>query len=203
MAIQLYVLSQGAPQPDFTSSEAVSPQVLDRHWWLGALYNLVEGPNPAQPDVHLLNMCRPPIVNLMNWLNGVGFVAHPTKPELLTKCACLRDFQTVLASPWYASKFKFQPHGKFPPTSTSFNRGYLKVRDGAADQPGQRGWITKEFYLHNLLCYAMRGPKPADEPNHVAGHLCHHKLCMLPWHLDWMSQAHNVQMGWDKKKNRV
>ena len=41
MAIQLYVLSQGAPQPDFTSSEAVSPQVLDRHWWLGALYNLV------------------------------------------------------------------------------------------------------------------------------------------------------------------
>ena len=54
-----------------------------------------------------------------------------------------------------------------------------------------------ELYLHRLICYMYRGPP--NDPSLVAGHICHHKACLCPWHLEWMPQSKNVLMGYSHK----
>jgi hypothetical protein len=74
-----------------------------------------------------------------------------------------------------------------PLAATSRNYAYIKVRANGFDG------MDREFYLHTLLCYMYRGPPP--DPSFVAGHLCHHKCCLAPWHLDWVPKSVDVSMG--------
>lgn len=116
---------------------------------------------------------------------------HPSHPNLITECILVKQCKRWLAS---QDVFKLQPHGRTQGIPKCPNRGYIKVKGwGFGDN-------DQEFYLHRLLCYMYRGPPPS--PHHVVGHLCHHKLCLCPWHLNWILQSENVQMGYDHAHHR-
>lgn len=135
---------------------------------------------------YILEWCDP----MLSWpelRHGNGLQPNPRHAELHTECCIFPDTSNT----WLASQrqFRLQPHGKHSGSRTSKSRGYIRVMPG--------GFVdnTSEFYLHTFLCYAYYGPPPADMVSPVAGHLCHHKLCLCPWHLVWMEQATNVRMA--------
>ena len=146
------------------------------NWWNGMLANLD----------YVLEWCSP-ILTWHELRDGDGLAGNPSHPNLHTDCCCL----DISCRAWMRSQhvFKLQPHGKHAKSSTSLSRGYLKVKLGGFHDN------TVEFYLHYIICYAYYGPPPFKEA--VVGHLCHHKLCLLPWHMIWMEQGANVQMAWD------
>jgi hypothetical protein len=89
------------------------------------------------------------------------------------------------------------PHGKSANKPRCPNRGYMKVK------AGKFGGNDLEFYLHQLLCYMYHGPPPAHlGPHPVVHHKCHHKLCILPWHMEWVTQGGNVEAGREHKRRR-
>ncbi len=71
--------------------------------------------------------------------------------------------------------------------SQSRSAGYVAVKAGAW------GDNTRSFYLHKLICYARRGPPPSD--SYVAHHLCHHKLCLNPEHIIWVTKKVDKQVS--------
>lgn len=95
---------------------------------------------------------------------------------------------------------KMMPHGKQSSSRKSLNRAYLKVLKGAIDD---EGFINRECYLHQLLCFMYHGPCPSTNKGGVAGHRCHHKLCILPWHIEWITQSQNVAEGYEHRRKRV
>lgn len=151
-----------------------------RNWWSGVLGTL----HP------LLGKCT----SKPTWeqfKEGLGLGPHPTNPHLHTKCCTVGRCSSWLSN---HEVFKLRPHGKHGKSRDSVNRGYMMVKARGMEDN------TSEFYLHTLLCWAYYGPPPPNLPNPVAGHLCHHKLCLCPWHLAWMEQGTNVQMWWDHVK---
>lgn len=98
-------------------------------------------------------------------------------------------------------KYMLQPvlvRGRALPSSKP-NYAYITVKEGAF------GGNSKSFYLHTLLCFLYRGPPPPlplGQARWVAGHICHHKACIAPWHIIWMSDSHNVKMGKVHKRKR-
>lgn len=151
---------------------------------------------PLVAKYHVDRTCPQVDVSWLDYTTGVGLrssmaTTHPTQPQnLLTKCIVppnqgagfLRDLPD----------FRLQPHGSrmYGP-----NRGYVKVRAFAWGEEQD-----KEFYLHTMLCWLYHGPSP--DPACVAGHLCSNKLCMAPWHLYWITQSQNVQMGHNKRHKK-
>lgn len=109
----------------------------------------------------------------------------------MTSLAEVAPFVNSKFCPNDGRHFKLQPHGPRAGPSSA----YMKAKPHCMAMGNH-----SEFYLHHLLCWMYHGPPPS--PNHVAGHLCHHKRCLLPWHLAWMLQSENVQMGWDQRKRK-
>lgn len=147
------------------------------NWWIGVLRRLD----------YLLEWCWP----MLSWDQlqaGDGLGPNLAHPELHTECCCLSQCSTWLKS---RPGFKLVANGKHGKSKTSKSRGYVKATVGCFVDN------TSEFYVHQLLCYAFYGPPPDDGAKYVVGHLCHHKLCMCPWHLAYMQQRTNVQMGID------
>ncbi len=177
-----WTVCQGSPTvtPDYFTTQ---PQARSYHWWRGVREEL-EG---------LVERChtntRPQAaITWAQYKTGTGLPAHPRHANLHTCCVVPpRAGSAFLRGLEHA--FRLQPHGRHP---EGHSRGYLKVP--------RRGWGAndREFYLHDLLCYMYRGP--STNPSLVVGHLCGNKLCVLPWHLNYISQSANVRQGVNKRK---
>lgn len=169
----------GIMAPDFYAPNPVGPLVYPQgpNWWEGSLAKVE----------HCLEWCDP-ILTWQELKHGQGLEDHHNNPHLHTECCTLSKCNGWLKS---QGQFKLLPNGKYKDSKTSLSRGYILVKDG--------GFVdnTSDFLLHTLLCYAYYGPPPPSLSHPVAGHLCHHKLCICPWHLAWMEQGTNVQMWWD------
>lgn len=108
---------------------------------------------------------------------------------LYTQCLLVVNCKSYLKEE--GCPFKLQPHGRHGGSRTSKSSGYLKVKGGSWDHQG-----PGDVYLHQLLCWMYWGPPPEQGGQKmVVGHCCHHKQCICPWHLRWMSQGQNVRMG--------
>ena len=178
-------------------------------WWSSANPPLIWGNSAwtGHLDIYqdLMDACTPPA-----WVDAAGkdnwdwkralveahyIPVHPTQPDTLrTVCIILpTNHKTILDD---NPKFKIVSKG---PRShqRSKSMGYLKLRaEAVADPP-----LTREVYLHKLICYMYKGPPPHDKP--LAGHLCEHKLCFCPWHLDWMDHKENMERYLSKKRGEV
>jgi hypothetical protein len=89
---------------------------------------------------------------------------------------------------------------KAPGMSGIKPKGYLKVYLGVRQLPssdasdgedgGQQSVPTKYVLenAHRIICWARCGPPPFG--NDDAAHVCHNKMCLNPWHLEW--HAHQV-----------
>lgn len=148
---------------------------------------------PAHP---LPGLCHGPQAHLLRWVvaGGAGILPpHPTRAhELHTQCYVLGSAQKWLKE--HKTTFRLQPHGSKSSSPSSPNRGYLKVRACSLGEP------HPEFYLHHLICHLYHGPPPS--PSLVCMHKCQHKLCVLPWHLEWGTQSDNVAQGWAMRHHR-
>lgn len=126
--------------------------------------------------------------------NSPQLPAHPRHERLGTACVVVGPCAT-----WMRRQELFFLH-KEPKTGRHcHSRAYVHVCKN------QEGWLdnARSFSLTRLLCHMYRGPAPASGGGRVvAGHLCHNKLCVVPWHLAWMPHALNVQMGHDMKRKR-
>ena len=143
------------------------------NWWRGVLERVLP----------VLEHCQPSL-SVGQLVTGRGMPPAAGDAGLHTGCVCLGRCQGWLDS---QHEFDLQLHGRHSKNSTSLSRGYLKVKRLAfADN-------EKPFYLHQLLCYMYHGPPPRCKP--TVHHRCHHKLCILPWHLKWSDQSENVSAG--------
>lgn len=138
--------------------------------WMFTIQQLLDGPLPMHPIQHHVAALHTPcyiVGSIESWLRRGEGGAH---------------------------RFRVQAHGNTAAKPRCPNRGYLHVNAFACDHN------THDFALHRLLCYLYHGPPPdveAGEPPIVVHHICHHKLCILPWHMEWVTQAANVQAAWD------
>ena len=166
--------------PDFFTT---NPQPKDHTWWVG----LREYMEPLVDKCHILGISPYMSISWASYRNGAGIPAHPRHAYLHTSCVVPPGGTGFLDD---LPKFKLQPHGS---CQQGCSRGYFKV---PKDERGN----DKEFYLHDILCYMYNGPPP--DPSLVVGHLCGNKLCILGWHLYWITQADNVVMGLNKKRKK-
>lgn len=165
----------------------------DHLWWVG-LRDILE---PLVKECHI----HPPthgvgyqkIEDFNMYKTGGGLPPHPSQAYLHTKCVVPPAGSEFIREASLQGRYKLQPHPGSGQQGQS--RAYIKVLRLKFD-----GKNDREFYLHSILCYMYNGP-PAD-PELVAGHLCGNKMCILPWHLYWITQSDNVKMGWNKKKRR-
>lgn len=135
----------------------------------------------------LLTKCTPNM-DLVDYRWG-NMMAHKSHhDELGTECLLVNPIKRWLPT---QHVFKLQPHGSTQHKASCPRRGYMMVKVGGFEDNDQT------FLLHRLLCHMYRGTCPAHLVSPVAGHLCHHKLCLCPWHLAWMEQWENVQGGVD------
>lgn len=172
-------------QPGFFTG---NPQLMGPLWW-GGLRNRLEPLVANCLQLFPSQQVQP--ITFQQWCSG-QLPAHSTCPTTLhTQCCVVGKCKTWLAG---QGTFFLMPHGsRRGPTNP--NRAYVKVHAFALD-----GENEHEFYLHTLLCYMYHGPPPS--PHRVAGHLCSHKLCCLPWHLAWITQSANVAMGHAQRKRQ-
>ncbi len=105
--------------------------------------------------------------------------------DLHTSCVLVKDCTTWLQG---QDAFFLQPSSK---------SWYVKAKANALTPE------SKEVYVHTLLCYMYNGPPPTDPTKTwVAGHLCEHKNCICPWHLQWMSDGENRARHNARKKRQ-
>lgn len=169
-----------------------TPHMMNYNYWDGLR-------NQLQPLVDKCNIYPEDEMHVpipwQAYKNGNGLPAHPSQANTLhTKCLVAPAGTRWLRDPTLQGKFKLQPHPGGG--STGHSRGYLKVKKQRFDVHYQ----DKDMYLHHLLCYMYHGPSP--HPTRVVGHMCGNKLCILPWHLAYISQSTNVLMGYRKKKRK-
>lgn len=155
----------------------------------------------------LTNNLAPLLAQCTPSLSQEQFFGHDPLPDSMlpgghnmphTQCVLAVNLLGWLTgSTQHAARFKAKRHkgrngNDLPPHHKSW--AYIKVKAMSW------GWHNHfEIYLHRLICFMYRGPPPS--PAHVAGHLCHHKACLCPWHLEWMTQSANVQMGKDHRRH--
>lgn len=172
-----------------------TPSLRGHLWWVG-LRDILEAlvrrchPHPPLADVDMEDQL---ITDFLIYKSGQGLPPHPSMPTLHTKCVVPPRGHGWVHHESLQGRYKMQPHPGGGRDGQS--RAYIKVKKFMFDNEN-----NKEFYLHNLLCYMYNGPSPA--PDLVVGHLCGNKLCILPWHMAWISQSLNVEMGWAKKKRK-
>lgn len=175
------------PIPGFCCTQ---PQLQDHIWWRGL--RLFMQPLVARCHVHGINPEVHPTWE--QYIDGSLLLQefpHPAVPgNLYTRCIVPPCNGSSFLDP-ISDTFRMQPHGS---SLHGMSRAYFKVKLGAL------GFNDKEFYLHDLLCHMFHGP--SHDPSLVVGHLCGNKLCICPWHLYWITQSDNVQMGWNKKKRK-
>lgn len=170
-------------------------QAKSAAWWAGVLSSL----EPLVEDACQVYKASPKAsLSFQQWRGGLGMPAHPSMPTTLhTQCYVVGPCKRWLAGE-QGQHFKLQPH---PGGKHGASGAYMKA------QPYCHLMGNPEpFYIHHLLCWMYHGPPPAHPPpaggTWVAGHMCHHKLCLLPWHLAWVPQSQNVHMGWQQKKRK-
>jgi hypothetical protein len=49
-----------------------------------------------------------------------------------------------------------------------------------------------KYYAHRLIYEALRGP---IDPNLVIDHLCRHRACVNPWHMEVVTDSENIRRG--------
>lgn len=75
------------------------------------------------------------------------------------------------------------------------SEGYFWIKPNTL-MLGSRG-----MYLHALLLWMYMGPPGHPYPISLeTSHDCHHKLCLCPWHMSWVTRQSNTQKTWDHKK---
>ena len=180
---------RGGKVPAFYHS---SPTQQDNVWWEGLRLRL----KPLVEQGCTVYGSKDKI-SWEQWLTGDGLPANLADSKLKTQCLVLAHSETWLAK-FDEHPFRLQPHGQ-KTDRRSPNRGYIKVKANgfSTTQPSTQ---DKSFYVHTLLCYMFHGPKRGAKQ--VAGHMCHHKLCILPWHLKWISQSDNIKMGRKRQKKK-
>lgn len=108
---------------------------------------------------------------------------HPLHTECVVVKQAKRFFRSDDGHSW---KFSSQTHKS---GTKSVNSKYLRLtEDGLL---AETGLSHTSILLHRLLCHMYHGPPPT--PTHAVGHLCEHKLCILPWHMYWMPQGDNLR----------
>lgn len=186
------VLQSGrlTPAPPYFGEEHGKPAV----WWDGVLVQL----EPLAEVWQVYKATPKATITWQQFKAGQGLPAHPSQPALLhTQCLVVGPCKTWLAGE-QGQHFKQQPH---PVGKHGVSGAYMKAHPFCHNMSN-----PEPFYIHHLLCWMYHGPPPDHPPPDggpwVAGHLCNHKLCLLPWHLKWMSQSQNVRMGWQQKKRK-
>lgn len=189
---QWYVLDATTPVavPGWYSSD-LGPQ--DANWWSGLL-QLRLGPLLSEAKVMVCDGERGVVrlgdqhnnaMTLGRWHGGEPLPPNPIQrgDALHTACFLVRDSKR-----WFRSQriFYLHSHG---------SSHYIKARPN----DGMRN--TKDVYVHRLLCYMYRGP--AEQPGLVAGHLCEHKNCVCPWHLQYMTDGENKARAYARQKGKA
>lgn len=156
----------------FPSWYCASQQPQERDTWKAKLERL-DG---------LLQKCTPK----SSW---DAFHALRQGNECICPTKCKAFFDT-------SSDFKLKLKGKYAAKSKSLNRGYIQVEPLA--------WDSNDFsfYLHTFICYALHGPPPPDMHNPCAAHSCHHRLCLNPFHIRWVSKSDDKKEDWGHRKRR-
>lgn len=166
----------------------------DHFYWMGVRHVV----GAIVPKCHIIGITPQQHVDFHDWVGVAPMVQahpHPSNPALLTRCLVAGGGSSSLAG--LRHMLRLQPH-----PGTGYSRAYFVLLEGGLDEGlGQGLGNDKECYLHRLLCFLYHGPSP--HPDHVVGHLCDNKLCICPWHLAWMTQAENVQMGKGRKRKRA
>lgn len=123
--------------------------------------------------------------------HGTGFYNIPSVPKPATylnlhgPCLIACQFRTTL--PAFLSFKQKGPRGP--------SEGYFWIKPNTLrDDSGG-------MYLHALLLWMYEGPPDAPYPTPLeTSHDCHHKLCLCPWHMSWVTRQVNTQKTWAHKK---
>ena len=86
--------------------------------------------------------------------------------------------------------------GKYTSKSKSKNMGCILVEPMAWDSN------ERSFYLHAFICYAYHGPPPNVMLHPCAAHSCHHRLCLNPLHIRWVSKSIDKLEDWGHRKRK-
>lgn len=195
------------PLPAFCSNDT-HPQVVTSTYWGGVIAKL-EGlleccqPRCSRRHAHKAGRCHWTIKQYTcQWQGVAGSSQHPAShlplgcdPEPGTKqpyTGCILALNVRRALPPHL-KLKLHSKAGRRLAFNSPNYSYIKLKAGGLDV-----LLNKEFYLHTLLCYLYRGAAPAA--GYETGHMCQHKCCIAPWHLDWMTKSMNRRMYIAHKK---
>ena len=152
----------------WTTSKRV--QWRDKTWWSGLLSNMY----PLYREG-----CKLGVDVDRALKDGANLDQYPyprLRATCITACMDVKDCNRWLKT----SPFQLRTDGTRAQSRNSRNKGYLRVKAGEL-VPN-----SKAVYLHRLLCYMYHGPNPANKPR--AGHLCEGKMCICPWHIEWMKQ---------------
>jgi len=145
-------------------------------------------PQPQEPDTWgaklqrmdaLLHQCTPP----SSWAQFLGGVQGDGCINATNCNGWLKD---------HRHEYALKVRGKFTKRSRSLRRGYIQV--------GPYAWDSNDFafYLHTFICYAYHGPPNNDSL--VAAHTCHHKLCLNPLHIRWITKSEDKHEDWDHRR---